>query len=83
MILSLVLGICILAATMQPFLAFLVPELSPWLGSTCYVLCFHQDGPITVAPLSGPHISFGLFWGFQEVWWNILLAQNLLSKIHK
>lgn len=83
MFLSLILGICILAATMQLFLVFLVPALSPWLGSTCHVLCFHQDGPITVAPLSGPHIYFGLFWGFQEIWWNILLAQNLLSKIHK
>lgn len=40
----LILDICIPAVTVQLFSAFLVPVLPPWLGSTCHIQCFHQDG---------------------------------------
>jgi len=63
----LILGFRIPAAAVQLFSAFLVPALSPHLGSTCHVLCFHQDGPITFAPICGLHISFWLFGGFQKI----------------
>lgn len=62
----LVLGICIPAAMTQLVSAFRVPAPAPRLGPTCHILCFHQDGPIPVAPLCDPHTSFGLFGGFQR-----------------